>query len=109
ERLDNAIRLLTDGKRIAPERHQTLQATMDWSHNLLSEPEQVLFRRLSVFAAGFTLEAAGAIWSDDAVAANDVLNLLNHLVEKSLVIKHEKAGAARYHLLEPIRQYAREK
>lgn len=109
ERLDNVMRLLTKGKRSAPERHHTFRATMEWSHNLLTKPEQVLFRRLSIFAGGFTLEAAEAIGTDDVVFAGEVLNLLAELVGKSLVIKHEQDGAARYHLLEPIRQYGREK
>lgn len=106
ERLDDAMRLLSAGKRAAPERHQTLQATMDWSYALLSPPEQVLFRRLAVFAAGFTIEAAEAICSDYRIAATDVLPVLTNLVNKSLVIKEEKNGAARCRLLEPIRQYA---
>src|SRR4029079_15528558 len=100
ERLDNAMRLLTKGKRSAPERHQTFRATMEWSHTLLSKPERVLFRRLSVFAGGFALGAAEVICTEDIVAANEVLNLLTNLVDKSLVIKHEQDGAARFHLLE---------
>ncbi len=108
-RLDDALRLLTEGKRSAPQRHQTLRATMEWSYDLLSAAEQMLFRRLSVFAGGFPLEAAEAVCSDDGLKRNEVLNVLAHLVEKSLVVKQEQGGDARCRLLEPIRQYAREK
>jgi predicted ATPase/DNA-binding SARP family transcriptional activator len=102
-RLDDSLRLLTAGSRTALPRQQTLQATIDWSYDLLSKPERALFRRLAVFAGGWTLEAA------DAVCA-DVLELLAHLVDKSLVVVDTPlSGTVRYRLLEPIRQYAHAK
>ncbi len=107
ERLHDRFRLLTSGRRTALPRQQTLRATMDWSHDLLSEQERVLLRRLSVFAGGFTLEAAEAVCQGQGVNADDVVDLLTHLVEKSLVVFQEQAG--RYGLLETVRQYGWEK
>ncbi len=108
-RLDDSLRLLTEGKRGAPPRHQTLRATLDWSHDQLAKPEQVLFRRLAVFAGGLGLDAADAICADDVVVVDEVLTLLTRLVDKSLVVTQEHDGEARFRLLEPIRQYAGEK
>ncbi len=123
-RLDDVFRLLTGGNRSILPRHQTLRATMDWSYDLLSEPEQVLFRRLSVFAGGWTLDAAEAVTSEQSTVnsqqsppftvhrslfTDDVLDLLAQLVNKSLVLGEERDGETRYRMLEPIRQYAREK
>jgi predicted ATPase len=91
-------------------RHQTLQALIDWSYDLLSDAERVLLQRLSVFAGGWTLEAAEMICADEGIEAYDVLDLLTQLVNKSLVIPdYEVEVEARYHLLETIRQYARER
>ncbi len=146
-RLDDRFRLLTGGSRTALPRQQTLRAMIDWSWDLLSEPERTLLRRLAIFLGGWTLEAAEAICADDGLGLIDcgiddqpatkgaailstkadhdrlptgalptvrlgteeVLELLTHLVEKSLIAVEEQAGAARYYLLETIRQYAREK
>lgn len=108
-RLDDRFRLLTGGSRTALPRQQTLRAMMDWSWDLLSEGECALLRRLAVFVGGWTLEAAEAVCGEGRVKPEDVLELLTHLVEKSLVVVEEQAGAARYYLLETIRQYAREK
>ncbi len=108
-RLDDRFRLLTGGSRTALPRQQTLRAMIDWSWDLLSEPECTLLRRLAVFVGGWTLEAAEAVCADAPLPGDDVLELLTHLVEKSLVVMEEQAGAARYYLLETIRQYAREK
>ena len=110
ERLDDSFRLLVGGSRSAPRRQQTLRATLDWSHGLLSEAEQAVFRRFAVFAGGWSLEAAEAICADGAVPPADVLDILSHLVDKSLVVVTADGpdGRSRYHLLEPIRQYARE-
>jgi non-specific serine/threonine protein kinase len=106
-RLDDSVGLLTGGSRTALPRQQTLRATIDWSYDLLLETERALFRRLAVFAGGWTLVAAEAVCSDTSVATNDVLNLLAHLVDKSLVtVDRPPSGAVRYRLLEPIRQYA---
>jgi predicted ATPase/DNA-binding XRE family transcriptional regulator len=98
--IDDAFRLLTGGSRTAMLRHQTLQALMDWSYNLLTEPEQALFRRLAVFAGGWSLEAT------ETVGAGEGLDLLARLVEKSLVLAEAQGGIARYRLLETVRQYA---
>ncbi|HET9589239.1 MAG TPA: tetratricopeptide repeat protein [Anaerolineales bacterium] len=109
-RLDDRFRLLTGGSRTALPRHQTLRALIDWSYDLLSETERTLFRRLSVFAGGWTLEAAEAICAGDGLEAGDILDLLTQLVNKSLAIPDTGSDAqARYRLLETIRQYARER
>jgi len=109
-RLDQA--LSTAWARDLPERHRTMRATLDWSYELLSEPERRLFRRLAVFAGGFTLEAAEAVGAiEDSEEPEEVLGLLGALVEQSLVGKQPpRAGAeVRYGMLEPVRQYALEK
>ncbi len=104
-RLDDAFRLLTGGSRTALPRQQTLRALIDWSYNLLSDEERTFLRRLSVFMGGWTLEAAEAICSNA-----DALDLLTHLVDKSLVsVDLEHGDEPRYYLLETVRQYAREK
>jgi predicted ATPase/DNA-binding CsgD family transcriptional regulator len=109
ERVDDCFRLLKGGDRAASPRHQTLWATVNWSHDLLSEEERKLFRRLSVFAGGFSLAAAEEVCSWDGVEREDVLDLLSSLVDKSLVLFAEQRGEARYQLLETVRQYGREK
>jgi predicted ATPase/Tfp pilus assembly protein PilF len=112
ERLDDRFRLLTGGRRAAPPRHQTLQASIDWSYNLLSEGERALLRRLSVFAGGWTLEAAEAVCAGESIEALEVLGLLTQLLDKSLVVYEEPgtyeyrgASEGRYRLLETVRQY----
>jgi predicted ATPase/DNA-binding CsgD family transcriptional regulator len=109
ERLDDSFGLLSSGGRTAMPRHRTLRATMDWSHGLLSEQESVLFRRLAVFAGGFTFEAAESVCVGEHVERDEVLGLLSHLVDKSLVLVAEEGGEARYRLLETVRQYGWEK
>ena len=109
DRLSDRFALLTRGSRTALPRHQTLRALVDWSHELLSATERVLLRRLSVFAGGWTLEAAEAVCSGEGLAAADVLDALTLLVEKSMVLLDEQARQPRYRMLETIRQYAREK
>jgi tetratricopeptide (TPR) repeat protein len=109
-RLDQRFRLLTGGSRTALPRQQTLQATVDWSYSLLGAPEQRLFALLSVFVGGFTLEAAEAVCAGDDLLAEEVLDLLTRLVDKSLVVAEETAeGTSRYRLLETLRQYGRER
>jgi predicted ATPase len=108
-RLDDRFRLLTGGSRTALPRQQTLRAMIDWSHDLLSEPERVLFRRLSVFAGGCTLEAAEKVTCGEPLDTPAILDLLTGLVDKSLVIAEEHMGEARYRMLETIQQYGREK
>jgi predicted ATPase/class 3 adenylate cyclase len=109
-RLEDRFRLLTGGSRTALERHQTLQALVEWSYDLLSAPEQALFARLAVFAGGWTLEAAEAVCADDALDRFDVDDLLGRLVDKSLVLADDLPDASRrYRLLETLRQFGRQK
>jgi predicted ATPase len=108
-RLDDRFRLLTDGRRTALPRHQTLRATLDWSYELLPRLEQRLLRRLAIFPSGFTLEAASAIMADVAGTASTVVEGIAHLVEKSLVVLDGSASAPRWRLLETTRAYALEK
>ena len=106
-RLDDTLGLLTGGGRTALARHQTLQATIDWSYTLLTEPERVLLQRLSVFAGGCTLAAAEAVCAREDLPADRILDALTALVDKSLVIADRQPGLdTRYHLLEMVRQYA---
>jgi predicted ATPase/DNA-binding CsgD family transcriptional regulator len=105
-RLDDALGLLTRGSRPAPPRHQTLRAALDWSQALLTPDERVLFRRLAVFAGGWTPGAADQVCGDAAGCPLDVPDLLSGLVDKSLVVFEADGG--RYRLLEPVRQYAAE-
>lgn len=106
-RLGDRFRLLTGGDRTALPRQQSLRALIDWSYDLLAEPERALLRRLSIFAGGWTLAAAEAVGAAGAVRAEDVLDLLTHLVDKSLVVL--EASGERYRMLATIRQYARER
>lgn len=114
QRLGEAFRLLTGGSRTALPRQQTLRALIDWSYGLLSENEKTLLRRLSVFAGGWRLESAERICSGGAIDEFEVVDLLTHLVDKSLVaFEPERAGdgaeSARYRMLETVRQYSRDK
>jgi predicted ATPase/DNA-binding SARP family transcriptional activator len=108
-RLDDRFRLLTGGSRTALERHKTLRAAIDWSYNLLPATQQALFQRLSVFVGGWTLEAAESVCEGGSVKSKHVLDLMDQLISKSLVIAEEVSHESRYHLLETIRQYGREK
>jgi predicted ATPase/class 3 adenylate cyclase len=107
--LDDRFRLLTGGSRTALPRHQTLLALIEWSHELLTEAERVLLRRLSVFAGGWSLEAVQAVCGDGL--GENVLETLAHLVDKSLIDVDEptESGEGHYRLLETVRQYARDK
>jgi predicted ATPase/class 3 adenylate cyclase len=135
ERLDDRFRLLTGGSRTALPRQQTLRAMIEWSYDLLSEAERVLLRRLAVFVGDWTLEAAEAVCAEpdspagsrlppalgapvhsatvvqagQVLAISEVLDLLLRLVDKSLIVPEERAGQARYHMLETIRQFALDK
>ncbi|MGE5170288.1 MAG: ATP-binding protein, partial [Rudaea sp.] len=106
-RLGDRFRLLTGGSRTALPRQQTLRALIDWSHDLLADPERVLLRRLSVFAGGWTLDGAEAVCAGGEVERDDILELIAGLVDKSLAVAD--VGSGRYRLLETIRQYAGEK
>jgi predicted ATPase/class 3 adenylate cyclase len=109
EGLRDRFRLLTGGARTAVRRQQTLRASVDWSHALLTEPERVLFRQLAVFLGGFDLDAAQAVAGGGDVERYQVLDLLALLVDKSLVVAENTGGRMRYRLLEMVRQYALEK
>jgi len=121
-RLDDRFRLLTGGSRTALPRQQTLRAMIDWSYSLLSEPEKIMFRRLAVFVGGWTLNAAESVCGEEGSPTPsttirrdvresrfDVLDLLTRLVDKSLIFSEEATDEIRYHRLETIRQYSREK
>ncbi len=108
--LENRFRLLRGGDRTALPRLQTMHASIDWSYQLLLEAEKILLRRLSVFAGGWSLAAARAVCADDTLPEADILDVLGGLVNKSLVLVIRGRGRElRYHLLETVRQYAREK
>jgi predicted ATPase len=106
ERLRDRFALLTGGSRAALPRHQTLRATIDWSYGLLTEREQSLLRRLSAFAARFTLEDAESVCSSGELPPTDALDLLSSLVEKSLLMREDYSGRACYRLHETMREYA---
>ena len=105
QRLSSRFHLLVGGDRTVAPRQQTLRAAIDWSYDLLSIPEQTLLRRLSIFAGGFTLEAAAAVCADERLQDYEIVELATQLVDKSLVIKEDASSEPRYHLLETIRQY----
>jgi predicted ATPase/class 3 adenylate cyclase/DNA-binding CsgD family transcriptional regulator len=107
--LHDRFRLLTGGARTAVRRQQTLRASVDWSHALLTEPERVLFRRLAAFLGGFDLDAAQTVAGGGDVQRYQVLDQLSLLVDKSLVVADDSRGRTRYRLLETVRQYALEK
>jgi predicted ATPase/class 3 adenylate cyclase len=108
-RLDDRLRLLTGGSRTALPRQQTLRALVDWSYDLLAEQERRLLGRLSVFAGGWTLEAAEAVCAVEGIEDWEILDLLTQLVDKSIVIAERDGDATRYRLLETLRQYGAEK
>jgi predicted ATPase/class 3 adenylate cyclase/DNA-binding CsgD family transcriptional regulator len=107
--LHHNFRLLAGGARNAVRRQQTLRASIDWSHAMLTEPERTLFRRLAVFMGGFDLDAALPVGADADVEHFQLIDLLGLLVDKSLVVAEEVDGAMRYRLLETVRQYGLEK
>jgi predicted ATPase/DNA-binding SARP family transcriptional activator len=115
--LDNRFKLLTNGSRSALPRHQTLRATIEWSYDLLSEQERILFRRLAVFMGGWTLGATEEVCTENGIESGDILDLLSRLVNKSLVMVETSSGedgypigeSLRYRMLETMRQFACEK
>ena len=107
-RLHDRFKLLTGGSRVALERQQTLRALVSWSYDLLREDEQIVLDRLSVFSGGFDLQAAEAVCGADPIAADDVLDLVNSLVDKSLIMVEQEGRASRYGLLETIKEFAHE-
>ncbi len=106
--LDERFHLLVGGTRTALPRHRTMRATIDWSYGLLSEHEKILFRRIAVFAGGFTLQAATRVCGQEPLKPSDILELLSGLAVKSLILVQERDGTSHYHLLETIRQHALE-
>ena len=108
-RLEDRYKILTGGARVLQVRQQSLRALVDWSYDLLSDVEQCVLARLSVFAGGFDLAAAETVCDAEPISAGDVLDILSSLVEKSLVLLEEGEDAGRYRMLETIRDYASEK
>ena len=110
-RLEDSLKLLSRSRRAGDSSHQSLRAALEWSHDLLGEEEQVLFRRLSVFAGRWTLEAAEEVCSGEDIQRGEILDLLSELVERSLVISEAspEEEVVRFRLLEPTRQYGRER
>ena len=109
QRLDVRFHVLTGGRRTALPRHQTLRATLDWSHRLLAEPDRIVLRRLAVFAGSFSLEAAGSVVADSALPEWEVVGRIAELVDKSLVVADTVGGVRRYRLLETTHAYVMEK
>ena len=105
-RLGNRFRLLTGGSRASLPRHRTLEAAIEWSHDLLSETEQVCFRRVAVFAGGCTIDAVEAVCPDDALPLDVVFETVTALIDRSLLTTEERSGSMRYGMLESIHQYA---
>ena len=108
-RLDKRLELSAGRDGLAPPRHQTLRATIDWSHDLLSEGERIVFRRLSVFASGWTLEAAEAVCRGDDIKSSDILSLATTLIDKSIVTAQTQQRETRYSMLATLREYAGER
>ena len=108
-RLGEQLDLLTHGGRSRPDRQQTMRATLDWSHQLLAADEQIVFRRLSVFAGGFTLDAAEQVADGDGVDRAGVADAVERLASRSLVAVDHDRAEPRLHMLEPVRQYAAER
>jgi predicted ATPase/DNA-binding CsgD family transcriptional regulator len=104
-RLDSRFELLREGSRNLPERHQTLQALIDWSHELCTPAEQTLWARASVFAGGFGLDALEAVSADELLAEESVLDTVAGLTDKSILIRGEHGGRVRFRMLETIREY----
>jgi predicted ATPase/class 3 adenylate cyclase len=108
-RIEQPLRIVTGGSRGSQPRQKTLRALIDWSFNLLSFSEQVLFRRLAAFTGGSTLDAVEAVCTDAVVPADDILDLISSLVDKSLVVADVSDGTSRYRLLETMAEYAEER
>src|SRR4029079_15044183 len=107
--LSDRFGLLTGGARTVVPRQQTLRASVDWSFDLLTEKERTLLLRLSVFAGGFTLDAAEEVAGTPPLERLEVLDLLSQVVDKSLVMAEERRDSVRYRMLETIKQYAHER
>jgi predicted ATPase/DNA-binding winged helix-turn-helix (wHTH) protein len=108
-RLDQLFELLSRGRATAPKRHHTLRATLDWSYEPLPEDERAIFRRLAVFSGGFSLEAVCAVVNDATCSESNVVDRLDRLIAKSLVIIDQRDVPRRFRLLHPVADYAMEK
>jgi predicted ATPase/DNA-binding NarL/FixJ family response regulator len=106
--LDDQLRLLGGGHRSDP-RHQTIRASLDWSHDLLTDSERRLFARLSVFSGGFDLEDATAVCAGDGIGVGQILDQIDGLVDKSLLAVERRTGVTRFRMLDFVRQYAAER
>ncbi|ANN18340.1 hypothetical protein SD37_23695 [Amycolatopsis orientalis] len=109
DRLTGRLALLTSGRRTAPRRQQTLRAAIDWSYQLCSSAEQTVWARTSVFSGSFDLDAATHVCADAGIAADDVLELIDGLLDKSVLIRGRQPGVARYQMLESLREYGQER
>jgi non-specific serine/threonine protein kinase len=109
DRLDRDGDVLAAPNRAGPPKHRTMRATLDWSHNLLGPHEQIMLRRLSVFAGGWTLATAEQVCADADIERGSILDVLAQLVDRSMVLVEASHAVARYRLLEPVRQYAFER
>jgi predicted ATPase/class 3 adenylate cyclase len=109
DRLDDQLAVLAHGRRTAPERQRTLRATLDWSYDLLDEDERVAFRRLGIFVGGFRPDAAEQVVTADQIPGARVIDLLEQLVERSLLTMVPGGSGGRFRLIEPVRQYAAER
>lgn len=109
QRINDRFGLLTGGSRTALPRHQTLQAVLDWSYDLLSDGERAALQCVSVFPAGFTLDAAEHVCAGAGLRPGDVLHLISQLTDKSMLFANGHGGEVRYRLLDTIRQYAAER
>ena len=109
QRLDQRFALLSDGSRTALPRHRTLRATIDWSYDLLRDPEKLFLHRVSVFAGGWMLAAAEEVCASAGIEHRDVLDLATSLADKSLVVPEQRGAQTRYRLMETLRQYARDR
>ena len=109
ERLDDMFRLLTGGPRVGAERHRTLRATLEWSYDLLREPERALLDRLSIFAGSFALDAVEAVAAGEPVLPDGIVDIVDRLVSRSLLVPVGDADETRFRLLEPVRHLAAEK
>ena len=109
QRLDDMFRLLTSGRRVSTERHRTLRATLEWSYDLLREPERAVLDRLSIFTGSFALEAVEAVAATEPVRTDDVVDIVDRLVSQSLLVPVDDTDETRFRLLEPVRHLAAEK
>ncbi|MEU8418739.1 LuxR C-terminal-related transcriptional regulator [Amycolatopsis japonica] len=109
DRLTSRLTLLTSGLRTGPERHKTLRATIDWSHDLCSPSEQSVWARLSVFVGSFDLEAAQQVCAYDGIGEESVLELVEGLLDKSVLIRRQQTDGVRFQMLESLREYGQER